>query len=129
MDHSAGTVLIVEDNDLNLKLFRDLLEYSNFRTVFTRDGTDALELAREHRPKLIVMDIQLPKTSGLELTRWIKDDPELEKIPVLAVTAFAMRSDERRVREAGCSAYMTKPIQIMPFIDTVRGLIAESEAA
>jgi two-component system cell cycle response regulator DivK len=129
MDHTADTVLIVEDNELNLKLFCDLLEAFNFRTVVTRDGTNALELAREHKPKLIVMDIQLPRTSGLELTRWIKDDPEFESIPILAVTAFAMRADERRVRDAGCSAYMTKPIQIMPFINTVKGLIAEAAAA
>jgi two-component system cell cycle response regulator DivK len=121
---AAKKILIVEDNDLNMKLFRDLLEAFGFETVESRDGLDAVELARVHRPDLIVMDIQLPEVSGLDLTRWIKDDADTSRIPIMAVTAFAMRQDELHVREAGCEAYMSKPIQMMPFIDAVRKLTA-----
>lgn len=115
-------VLVVEDNELNMKLFCDLLDAFGFQTVKSRDGLKAVDLAREHKPDLIIMDIQLPEVSGLDLTRWIKDDNAIKGIPIMAVTAFAMRQDERLVREAGCEAYMSKPIQMMPFIDTVKRL-------
>src|SRR5437660_12671698 len=82
------TVLIVEDNELNMKLFHDLLEAHGYATVQTRSGIDALSLARQHRPDLILMDIQLPEVSGLEVTKWLKDDQDLKRIPVVAVTAF-----------------------------------------
>ncbi len=88
----AKTVLIVEDNELNMKLFHDLLEAHGYHTVGTRNGIEALDLARKHRPDLILMDIQLPEVSGLEVTKWLKDDPELKAIPVVAVTAFAMKA-------------------------------------
>ena len=88
------TVLIVEDNELNMKLFHDLLEAHGYQTVGTRNGIEALDLARKHKPDLILMDIQLPEVSGLEVTKWLKDDPELKSIPVVAVTAFAMKGDE-----------------------------------
>ena len=116
-------VLIVEDNDLNMKLFRDLLEAHGYRTVHTRDGMDVLPMARKEQPDLILMDIQLPQVSGLEVTRWIKDDPELRSIPVVAVTAFAMKGDEERIREGGCEAYLSKPISVGKFIETVRRFI------
>jgi two-component system, cell cycle response regulator DivK len=116
----AKTVLIVEDNELNMKLFHDLLEAHGFDVVGTRDGIDVLELARAHRPDLILMDIQLPKVSGLEVTKWIKADPELRRIPVVAVTAFAMRGDEERMLQGGCEAYLSKPISIARFMETVR---------
>jgi two-component system cell cycle response regulator DivK len=116
----AKTVLIVEDNELNMKLFHDLLEAHGYDIVGTRDGTGVLELARAHRPDLILMDIQLPKVSGLEVTRWIKNDPELQRIPVIAVTAFAMRGDEERILQGGCEAYLSKPISIARFMETVR---------
>ena len=89
----------------------------------TRNGIEALDLARKHRPDLILMDIQLPEVSGLEVTRWIKDDPELRSIPVVAVTAFAMKGDEERIREGGCEAYLSKPISVGKFIETVRRFI------
>ncbi|MEO0671954.1 MAG: response regulator [Pseudomonadota bacterium] len=114
------TVLIVEDNELNMKLFTDLLDAHGFATLQTRNGMDALDLARAHRPSLILMDIQLPEVSGLEVTRWLKDDEELRDIPVVAVTAFAMKGDEERIREGGCEAYISKPISIAGFIETVR---------
>ena len=115
-------VLVVEDNELNMKLFCDLLGAFGYEPVQSRDGLRALEIAREHHPSLIIMDINLPEVSGLDLTRWIKDDDELADIPVLAVTAFAMRSDEQRVREAGCEAYMSKPIQMTSFLNQVAAL-------
>lgn len=114
------TVLIVEDNELNMKLFHDLLDAHGYRTIQTRNGLDALPLAREHRPSLILMDIQLPEVSGLEVTKWLKEDDELRGIPVVAVTAFAMKGDEERIRSGGCEAYISKPISVMTFLDTVR---------
>lgn len=113
-------VLIVEDNELNMKLFNDLLEAHGYETLQTQDGFKALEMAREHKPDLILMDIQLPEVSGLEVTKWLKDDEELASIPVVAVTAFAMKGDEERIREGGCEAYLSKPITVMTFIETVR---------
>ncbi len=114
------TVLIVEDNELNMKLFHDLLEAHGYQTVGTRNGIEALDLARQHHPDLIIMDIQLPEVSGLEVTKWLKDDPDLRPIPVVAVTAFAMKGDEERIRKGGCEAYLSKPISVAKFLDTVR---------
>jgi two-component system, cell cycle response regulator DivK len=114
------TVMIVEDNELNMKLFHDLLEAQGYRTVATRNGIEAVELARQHHPDLILMDIQLPEVSGLEVTKWLKEDPMLKSIPVVAVTAFAMKGDEERIREGGCEAYLSKPISVGKFLETVR---------
>ena len=116
----SKTILIVEDNELNMKLFHDLLEAHGYRTLQTKDGMEALRLAREHHPNLILMDIQLPEVSGLEVTRWLKADEELKSIPVIAITAFAMKGDEERIREGGCEAYMSKPISVAKFIATVK---------
>src|SRR5215831_14638347 len=120
------TVMIVEDNELNMKLFHDLLDAHGYRTLQTRSGLDALELARQHRPNLILMDIQLPEVSGLEVTKWLKDDEELREIPVIAVTAFAMKGDEERIRQGGCEAYISKPISIGTFLETVRRYLGEA---
>jgi two-component system cell cycle response regulator DivK len=114
------TVLIVEDNELNMKLFGDLLEAHGYATLKTGNGIEALELAREHHPNLIIMDIQLPEVSGLDVTRWLKEDEKLRSIPVIAVTAFAMKGDEERIREGGCEAYLSKPISVAKFLETVR---------
>jgi len=114
------TVLIVEDNELNMKLFNDLLEAHGYATLKTSDGIEAIELARTHHPALILMDIQLPEVSGLEVTKWIKEDDDLKTIPVVAVTAFAMKGDEERIREGGCEAYLSKPISVAKFLETVR---------
>ncbi len=122
---SPKTVLIVEDNELNMKLFHDLLDAHGYATIRTRNGLEALRLAREHRPDLILMDIQLPEVSGLEVTKWLKDDEELRSIPVVAVTAFAMKGDEERIREGGCEAYISKPISIGSFIQTIRRYIGD----
>ena len=115
----AKKVLIVEDNDLNMKLFNDLLEAHGYHTLQTRDGVEALKIAREHRPDLILMDIQLPEISGLEVTKWLKEDDELRSIPVIAVTAFAMKGDEEKIRSGGCEAYIAKPISVAGFLRTV----------
>jgi len=120
------TVLIVEDNDLNMKLFHDLLDAHGYTTLQTRDGMQALAIAREHHPDLILMDIQLPEVSGLEVTKWLKEDDGLRDIPVIAVTAFAMKGDEERIREGGCEAYISKPISVSTFLDTVRQFIGDA---
>ena len=120
------TILIVEDNELNMKLFHDLLDAHGYKTLQTRNGREALALAREHRPDLILMDIQLPEVSGLEVTKWLKEDDQLKKIPVVAVTAFAMKGDEERIREGGCEAYISKPISVAMFLDTVRQFVGEA---
>jgi len=122
-------VLIVEDNELNMKLFHDLLEAQGYETLETREGLAALTLAREHMPDLILMDIQLPEISGLEVTKWLKDDEALAHIPVIAVTAFAMKGDEERIRAGGCAAYIAKPIAVGPFLDTVRKYLEPAEGA
>ena len=113
------TVLIVEDNELNMKLFNDLLETRGCRIVQTRQGVEAMDLARKHRPDLILMDIQLPEVSGLQVTQWLKDDDELRAIPIIAVTAFAMKGDEEKIRQGGCEAYLSKPISVAKFFETV----------
>ena len=120
------TVLIVEDNELNMKLFNDLFEAHGYRTVQTRNGLEALDLAREHRPDLILMDIQLPEVSGLDVTRWLKEDDDLKTIPVVAVTAFAMKGDEERIRQGGCEAYISKPISLTKFLETVKSYAGEA---
>ncbi len=119
----SKTILIVEDNELNMKLFHDLLEAHGYNTVQTGDGMEVLQLAREHRPNLILMDIQLPEVSGLEVTRWIKEDEELKSIPVIAVTAFAMKGDEEKIREGGCEAYIAKPISVSSFIGVIEKVL------
>ena len=125
----SKTVLVVEDNELNMRLFCDLLDSFGYQTLQCRDGARAVQLTRDNRPDLIVMDIQLPEVSGLDITRWLKADEELAHIPVLAVTAFAMRADEDRVREAGCEGYLSKPIQIASFVRAVEDLMPKGKAA
>jgi len=114
------TVLIVEDNELNMKLFRDLLEAHNIATLETNDGNKVLDIAREKKPDLILMDIQLPEISGLDVTKLLKADDELKSIPVIAVTAFAMKGDEEKIREGGCEDYLSKPISVMEFLNVVQ---------
>ena len=116
---AARKVLIVEDNELNMKLFNDLLEAHGYTTFQTKDGREALSIALTHRPDLILMDIQLPEVSGLEITKRLKADEELRSIPVVAVTAFAMKGDEEKIRQCGCEGYIAKPISIAGFIKVV----------
>lgn len=122
----AKQVMIVEDNELNMKLFRDIIEATGYETVRTRSGLEALDLAREHKPDLILMDIQLPEVSGLEVTKWLKQDDELLSIPVIAVTAFAMKGDEERIRQGGCEGYISKPISVPKFIETIKSYLGDA---
>jgi two-component system cell cycle response regulator DivK len=119
------SILIVEDNELNMKLFNDLLEANGHKTLRTKSGVEAISIAREQRPDLILMDIQLPEVSGLEVTRWLKNDEELRSIPVIAVTAFAMKGDEEKILQGGCQAYLSKPISVTKFLETVNAFLAD----
>ncbi|MCA3585647.1 MAG: response regulator [Methylocystis sp.] len=116
----AKTVLIVEDNELNMKLFNDLLEARGYRVLQTSSGHAVLAMARDNRPDVILMDIQLPEISGLDVIEWLKDDSQLRSIPVIAITAFAMKGDEERIRAKGCDGYLSKPISIPRFLETVQ---------
>ena len=116
----SKTVLIVEDNELNMKLFNDLLEAHGINTIETRDGNGVLDIARDNKPDLILMDIQLPEISGLDITKMLKADDELKAIPVIAVTAFAMKGDEEKIRAGGCEDYISKPISVTQFIDVIQ---------
>ncbi len=119
----SKTVLIVEDNALNMKLFQDLLEAHGINTLETNDGHNVVDLAREHKPDLILMDIQLPEISGLEITKLLKSDEDLKDIPVIAVTAFAMKGDEQKIREGGCEDYISKPISVGNFIEVIQSYL------
>jgi two-component system cell cycle response regulator DivK len=117
-------ILIVEDNILNMKLFRDILVAHGYETLQSRDGAEAMALTRRHRPDLILMDIQLPEVSGLQVIKWLKEDEELQAIPVIAVTAFAMKGDEQKIREGGCEGYIAKPISIATFLQTIEHFLS-----
>ena len=116
-------ILVVEDNELNLKLFCDLLRAHAYAVEPVRDGREAVETARAFAPDLIVMDIQLPHVSGLELIETMKADEALKGIPIMAVTAYAAKGDEERIRSAGAEAYVSKPISVMRFVEEVAALV------
>ena len=116
---SAKSVLIVEDNALNLKLLHDVLEYHGYLLLTTGSGEAAIEIARQHRPDLILMDIQLPDISGMEATRRLKADEQTRAIPIIAVTAFAMDGDRAMILDSGCDAYVAKPFNLVEFLQLV----------
>lgn len=116
----AKRILIVEDNELNLKLFTDLLRAHGFVVEPLTDGREALETAREFKPDLVIMDIQMPHVSGLDLIGQMKRDATLKPIPILAVTAYAGKGDEERIREAGAEGYVSKPVSVMKFVEAVQ---------
>jgi two-component system cell cycle response regulator DivK len=116
-------VLVVEDNDLNRKLFCELLKANGFAVEPVAEGRQALERARNFVPNLVIMDINLPEVSGLELVQALKRDKDLRTIPVLAVTAYAGKGDEERIRDAGADGYLAKPVSINPFMEAVRKLV------
>ena len=120
------TVMIVEDNELNMKLFTDILESQGYSIVQRPDGTDLIEVTRATKPDLILMDIQLPNVSGLDLTKWLKEEEDLRSIPVVAITAFAMKGDEERIRSGGCEAYISKPITVVKFLETVKSYLGDA---
>ncbi|MEG3087569.1 response regulator [Sphingomonas sp. PB4P5] len=119
----AKKVLVVEDNELNLKLFCDLLRAHDYLAEGVRDGREAVARARDFAPDLIIMDIQLPHVSGFELIGHLKADETLNTIPIMAVTAYAGREDEERIRAVGADAYVSKPISLARFVESVRGLL------
>ena len=110
-----------------MKLFHDLLEAHDIDTVQTREGKRAYEMALEHKPDLIIMDIQLPEISGLDITKQLKQDETLKSIPVVAVTAFAMKGDEQKIREGGCEDYISKPISVSRFIEVVKKYLDDNQ--
>ena len=113
------TILVVEDNDLNMKLVKSLLEIGDYHVLEAMEAQTGIQLAREHRPDLILMDIQLPGMDGLTATRIIKGDNALKDIPVVAITSYAMEGDESKTREAGCTGYIAKPIDTRSFLDNI----------
>ncbi|WP_420140498.1 response regulator [Sphingomonas sp.] len=119
----AKSVVIVEDNELNLRLFCDLLEAHGYEVYPVSDGREAVARVRSRKPDLVVMDIQMPHVSGLDLIETMKGDSELGTTPIMAVTAYANRNDERRIRDAGAEAYVSKPVTIHRFLDEIRTLI------
>ena len=125
----SKTILIVEDNELNMKLFNDLLQAHGYSTLQVKDGRAVVEITRQNRPDLILMDIQLPEISGLEITKMLKADDDLRSIPVVAVTAFAMKGDEQKIRNGGCDGYIAKPISVASFLQTVSRFLEQGAAA
>ncbi|MBA4163718.1 MAG: two-component system response regulator [Erythrobacter sp.] len=119
----AKRIMVVEDNDLNRKLFCDVLRAHGYEVEPVADGETALNTARQVQPHLIIMDIQLPRISGVDLIEQAKQDLALAAIPVLAVTAFAGKGDEERIRAAGAAGYLAKPVSIMPFMNAVKELL------
>ena len=118
-----STILIVEDNDKNLKLVRDVLQFKGYRTLEATTAAAGLELAREHRPVLVLMDIQLPDFDGITALRRLREDPLTRTIPVVAVSASAMPDDQQRIIASGFDAYITKPIDVKSFIQTVEKFV------
>ncbi len=125
----SKTILIVEDNELNMKLFNDLLQAHGYSTLQVKDGRAVVEITRQNRPDLILMDIQLPEISGLEITKMLKADDDLRSIPVVAVTAFAMKGDEQKIRNGGCDGYIAKPISVASFLQTVSKFLEQGAPA
>jgi two-component system cell cycle response regulator DivK len=121
--HAAKRILVVEDNELNMKLLNDVLEAHGYEVLSTGEGAVAVAWAQQYRPDLILMDLQLPDMSGLEVTRQLKAGAETATIPIVAVTAFAMAGDEKKALEHGCDAYVAKPIDLRNFLDLIAGFV------
>jgi two-component system cell cycle response regulator DivK len=126
MTASAKTILIVEDNELNMRLFNDVLQASGYQTLQTGDGSEAVALSEEHRPDLILMDMRLPGISGMEATQIIKARDDLRHIPIVAVTASALKGDEEKILAGGCDGFIAKPISIPTFLATVAQFLGET---
>ena len=124
MKGKPETILIVEDNDLTAKLFRDLLEAHRYKTIHTVNGLEGLKLVRDHHPDLIIMDIGLPDVSGTDVIRWIREDDDLRAIPIIAVSPYGMKDQDREIRQSGCDDHVIKPICVANFLDTVRRFLS-----
>jgi len=122
-------ILVIEDHEDNRRIVRDLLTPAGYEVIEAVTGEDGVAMAGSHRPDLILMDIQLPEISGLEVTKWLKDDEALAHIPVIAVTAFAMKGDEERIRAGGCAAYIAKPISVAHFLETIKKFLEPAPGA
>ncbi len=120
-------ILIVEDDPKNLKLFRDLLQVSGYTTLEAADGKQGVELTREEKPDLILMDIHMPVMDGLEATKLLKNDDVTKDIPIIALTAYAMKGDEEKMREAGFDGYISKPIDVKGFLKKISEVISRDE--
>jgi two-component system, cell cycle response regulator DivK len=124
---SSKTILYVEDNELNRRIVRDLLKRTSYRLLEAPDGETSLDIVRRERPDLILMDIQLPRLSGIEVTRTLRSEPITANTPIIAITSFALSGDEQRAKEAGATAYMTKPYSPRDLLALIRSLLPESE--
>jgi two-component system, cell cycle response regulator DivK len=124
---SSKTILYVEDNELNRRIVRDLLKRTSYRLIEAPDGEASLDIVRRECPDLILMDIQLPRLSGIEVTRTLRSEPITANIPIIAITSFALSGDEQRAKEAGATAYMTKPYSPRDLLALIRSLLPESE--
>jgi two-component system cell cycle response regulator DivK len=124
MAHYPKRILVVEDNKLDMRLLKDILEGSGYETLQAADGLEAIDLAFASLPDLILMDIQLPEISGLEVTRRLRGDDRSRRIPIVAVTAFAMGWHEREALDSGCDAYISKPISVLGFLNTVESFLS-----
>jgi two-component system cell cycle response regulator DivK len=114
-------IIIVEDNEFNMRLFSDLLQSQGHQVIECPEGLEALDLIKQERPDLVLMDIQMPEISGLEVTRLIRSTPEIAETKIVAISAFAMPGDEDKILAAGCNAYIAKPISVPLFFQTVAG--------
>ena len=123
---SGRTILYVEDNELNRKIVRDLLRRTSYRLIEAPDGQTGVQMALEQRPGLILMDVQLPKISGLEATRRLRAEPATADTPIIAITSFALSGDEQRAKEAGASAYLPKPFSPFALLGMIRTLLPEA---
>lgn len=127
MKDPSKVVLVIEDSDSSRKLVQHLLELHGYTVLQATDGTEGWRMAREHRPDLILMDIQLPDVSGLVVTRWLKNDDRLKSIPIIAVTAFALHEHKKSVQNAGCDSHISKPISITSFVQTVERFLPKGQ--
>jgi CheY-like chemotaxis protein len=125
-DKKNRTILIVEDEPQNRKLFKDVLQYRGFAVLEARDGREGVSLARQHRPDLILMDIQMPIMDGISATRILKQDSVTQDIKVVALTANAMPGDREKILEAGCQDYISKPFRLHEFLEKIREYLPEN---